>query len=129
MSVSQLLSQNKANCSLSVFDKENSIEFPLDFVYYLYIKSNPNPFFSPVLFYESLSSYASIDKKIKKKNINNQKIKKKKKKRNINNDLAILPSYNTTPLLSFLIPRNFPTICSIDQLCCPFCRHYFLSIL
>jgi len=35
LSVSQLLSQNKTNCSLSVFDKENSIEFLLDFVYYL----------------------------------------------------------------------------------------------
>jgi len=36
MSVSQLLSQNKANCSLSAFDKENSIEFLLDFLYYIY---------------------------------------------------------------------------------------------
>jgi len=36
LSVSQLLSQNKANCSLSAFDKENSIEFPLDFLYYIY---------------------------------------------------------------------------------------------
>ena len=33
--------------------------------------------------------------------------KEKKKKRNINNDLAILPSHDTTPLLSFLVPRNF----------------------
>jgi len=36
MSVSQLLSQNKANCSLLVFDKENSIEFLLDFLHYIY---------------------------------------------------------------------------------------------
>jgi len=36
MSVSQLLSQNKANCSLSAFDKENSIEFLLDFLHYIY---------------------------------------------------------------------------------------------
>ena len=63
MSVSQILSQNKANCSLSAFDKENLIEFPLDSVYYLYIKSNPNPSFYPVLSYESLSSHVSINKK------------------------------------------------------------------
>jgi len=50
-----------------VFDKENSIEFLLDFVYYLYMKSNPNPSFCPVLPYESLSSHVSIDKKIKKR--------------------------------------------------------------
>jgi len=36
VSVSQLLSQNKANCSLSVFDKENSIKFPLDLLHYIY---------------------------------------------------------------------------------------------
>jgi len=69
MSVSQLLSWNKANCSLSAFDKENSVEFPLDSVHYLYMKSNPNPSFYPALPYESLSSHASIDKKIKEKKI------------------------------------------------------------
>jgi len=36
MSVSQLLSWNKANCSLLAFDKENLIEFPLDLLYYIY---------------------------------------------------------------------------------------------
>jgi len=50
-----------------VFDKENSIEFPLDSVYYLYMKSNPNPSFNPMLPYESLSSHISIDKKINEK--------------------------------------------------------------
>jgi len=49
------------------FDKENSIEFPLDSVHYLYMKSNPNPSFYPVLLYESLFSCTSIDKKIKEK--------------------------------------------------------------
>jgi len=49
----------------SVFDKENSIEFLLDSVYYLYMKSNPNPSFYPALPCESLSSRASINKKIK----------------------------------------------------------------
>jgi len=62
-----------------VIDKENSIEFLLDSVHYLYMKSNPNPSFYPVLPYESLSSHASIDKKRKEK----------KKKRNINIDLAV----------------------------------------
>jgi len=56
-----------------MFDKENSIEFSLDSVHYLYMKSNPNPSFYTMLPYESLSSHASIDKKIKEK----------KKKRNI----------------------------------------------
>jgi len=55
----------KPTAPLSVFDKENSIEFLLDSVYYLYIKSNPNPSFYPVLPYESLFSRVSIDKKIK----------------------------------------------------------------
>jgi len=36
MLVSQLLSQNKANCSLSAFDKENLIEFSLDLLHYIY---------------------------------------------------------------------------------------------
>jgi len=33
----------KPTAPLSAFDKENSIEFPLDFVYYLYKQSNLNP--------------------------------------------------------------------------------------
>ena len=37
ISVSQLLSWNKANCSLSAFDKENSIEFLLDLLHYIQI--------------------------------------------------------------------------------------------
>ena len=72
-----------------MFDKKNSIEFPLDSVHYLYMKSNPNPSFCPVLPYESLSSRASINKKRKekkkkkKKKDNNQKLNEKKMKRNI----------------------------------------------
>jgi len=66
----------------SVFDKENSIEFPLNSVYYLYMKSNPNPSFYPALPYKSLSSCMSINKKIKekKKKNDNQKLKEKKRK-------------------------------------------------
>ena len=55
--------------------------------------------------------------------------KEKKKKRNINNNLAVLPSYDTTPLLSFLIPRNFSITCSMGLPCCPFCLHLPPSIL
>jgi len=49
----------------SAFDKKNLIEFPLDSVHYLYMKSNPNPSFYPALPYESLSSRMSINKKNK----------------------------------------------------------------
>jgi len=70
-----------------VFDKENSIEFLLDSIQYLYMKSNPNPSFYPMLPYELLSSYASINKKIKEMKMkmknNNQKLKEMKMKRNI----------------------------------------------
>jgi len=64
------------------------------------MKSNPNPFFYPMLPYESLSSRTSIDEKIKKnkKKNNNQKIKEMKMKRNINIDLAVLSSYDKKPL-------------------------------
>ena len=44
------------------------------------------------------------------------------------NDLAILPSHDIIPLLSFLIPRIFPTIYNMDQPCCLF-RHLLLFIL
>jgi len=33
----------KPTAPLSAFDKENSIEFPLDLVHYIYMQSNPNP--------------------------------------------------------------------------------------
>jgi len=55
----------KPTAPLSVFDKENSIEFSLDFIHYLYMKSNPNSSFVPVLSYESFSSRVSINKKNK----------------------------------------------------------------
>ena len=46
--------------------------------------------------------------------------RKRKLKMKIENNLAVLLSHNTTPLLSFLVPRIFPTICNMDQPCCPF---------
>jgi len=35
------------------------------------------------------------------------KEKEKEKKRNINNNLAILPSHDTTPLSRFFVPRIY----------------------
>jgi len=67
----------KPTAPLSAFDKENSIEFLLGSVHYLYMKSNPNPSFYPMLSYESLSSCTSINEK--------RKEKKKKKKNNNQN--------------------------------------------
>jgi len=64
-----------------VIDKKNSIEFPLDSVYYLYMKSNPNPSFYPALPFESLSSCMSIDKKIKEMKMKRKIIIRKKKKK------------------------------------------------
>jgi len=63
----KLFARIKPTALCLAFDKENSIEFPLDSVHYLYMKSNPNPSFYPTLPYESLSSCASIDEKIKEK--------------------------------------------------------------
>jgi len=74
----------KPTASLSAFDKENSIEFLLDFLHYLYKWLILTLYQSPTLPYESLLSRISIDKKIKEK----------KKKRILNNDLAILLSHD-----------------------------------
>ena len=69
----------KPTAPLSAFDKENSIEFLLDFLHYLYKWLTLTLYQSPALPYESLLSHVSIDKKIKGK----------KKKRILNNDLAV----------------------------------------
>ena len=63
----KLQARIKPTALCSAIDKENSIEFPLDSVYYLYMKSNPNPSFYPALPYESLSSHMFINKKNKEK--------------------------------------------------------------
>jgi len=73
----------KPTAPLSAFDKENLIEFPLNYVHYLYMKGNPNPSFYPVLPYKSLFSHTSINKKIKEKKKKNDNQKLKEKKRNI----------------------------------------------
>ena len=129
----KLCARIKPTALCSAFDKENSIEFPLDSVHYLYMKSNPNPSFCPTLPYESLSSCASINEKIKENKIKRKtiirKIKEMKMKRNININLAILPSHDTTPLLSFLVLRKFPITHNMGQLCCPSLFCLLLSTL
>ena len=99
----KLLSWNKANCS---FDKENSIEFLLDSVHYLYMKSNPNPSFYPTLPYESLFSHVSIDKKRKEKKMkrkiiirNKRKEKKKKYKYWLSRFCQVLTSVHRQSVL------------------------------
>ena len=76
----------KPTASLSAFDKENSIEFPLDLVPYIYMQSNPNPV---------LLSRASLWVNLLLHICWYYKLKEKKKKKKRNNDLANLPSYNT----------------------------------
>ena len=63
----KLYTRIKLTALCLAFNKENSIEFPLDFVHYLYIKSNPNPSFYPTLPYKSFFSCVFINKKIKKR--------------------------------------------------------------
>jgi len=76
----KLCARIKPTALCSVFDKENSIEFLLDSIHYLYMKSNPNPSFYPALPYESLSSHMSINKKIKENKIQIKTIIKTKRK-------------------------------------------------
>jgi len=75
----------KPTAPLSAFDKKNSIEFPLDSVHYLYKQSNPNPV---------LLSCASLWVNLLSRVCWYYKLKEKKKKRN--NDLANLPSHDST---------------------------------
>ena len=68
----------KPTASLSAFDKENSIEFPLDLVPYIYMQSNPNPvLLSHASLWVNLLLHICWYYKLKEK--------KKKKKNNIQN--------------------------------------------
>ena len=97
----------------SAFDKENSIEFSLDLVHYIYMQSNPNPvlLFCTSLWVNLLSCvcwyYNLKEKKKKRKTIFKNKRKEKKRKRN--NDLADLPSHDIPHcfLLSLFYPLMF----------------------
>jgi len=77
----------KPTAPLSAFDKENSIEFPLDSVHYLYKVSNPNPVpFIPRFPMSQLALARPLfekKRKEKKKEKQYSKLKEKKKKRNI----------------------------------------------
>jgi len=77
-----------------VFDKENSIEFLLDLVHYIYMQSNPNPV---------LLSHASLWVNLLLCICWYYKLKEKKKKRN--NDLANLPSHDISTL-TILCPSS-----------------------
>ena len=68
LSVAKLRWPELSQLSLcSAFDKENSIEFPLDFLPYLYKFLTLTLQYSPALPYESLLSRVSIDNKNKRK--------------------------------------------------------------
>ena len=67
-----------------MFDKENSIEFPLDSVHYLYKQSNPNPvLLSHASLWVNLLSRVRYYKLKKRKEKQYSKLKEKEKKRNI----------------------------------------------
>jgi len=94
----------------SAFDKENSIEFLLDLVHYIYMQSNPNPvLLSCTSLWVNLLLYVHWYYKLKEKKRKTifKTKRKEKEKKILNNDLAILPSHDTTPLLSFLVLRIF----------------------
>ena len=76
----------KPTAPLSAFDKENSIEFPLDSVHYLYKQSNPHPvLLSCASLWVNLLScvcyYKLKKKKKKKKTIFKTKRKEKEKEK------------------------------------------------
>ena len=73
----------KPTAPLSAFDKENSIEFSLDSVHYLYKQSNPNPvLLSRASLWVDLLSRIRIKRKEKEKEKEKQysKLKEKEKK-------------------------------------------------
>jgi len=70
----------KPTALCSAIAKENSVEFLLDSVHYLYMKSNPNPSLYPALSYESPFSHTSINKKRKEKKKKRKIIIRKKRK-------------------------------------------------
>ena len=83
--------------------------------------------------YESLFSYASINKKLKEKKSKWKieiKYKRNEYKKNINIDFAIFAkSWHHLPL-KFSYPEEiFSITYNMDQLCCPFCYCLLMSTL
>jgi len=69
-----------------------------------------------------------MKRKRKEKEYSVNKRKRKEKKRNIYNNLVVLPSHDTTSLLSFLVLRIFTTY-NMGQPYYPFLAHLLLSSL
>jgi len=111
------------------------MEFPLDFLYYLYNYYIVCALFSHThhvtLWHPNSCDYElcnTCDVTLSCTSPCVISPKEKEKKRNIDNDLAILLSHNTIPLLSFLVLRIFTT-CNKGQPYYSFCLHFLLSIL
>jgi len=77
-------------------------QFPCDLVMCHHLTMTHSPVTLVTLSYMILSRTPSLCSKSRKE----KKRKEKKEKEKINNDLAVLPSHDTTPLLSFLVLRN-----------------------
>jgi len=106
----------KPTTPLSAFDKENSIEFSLDLLYYIYnyycgyapcLPQSSCPSGDPFVtscdlwhdhFCDSVTSHVIFPML----HLSNKR-KEKKKKRNINNDLAILPSHDKFCVIRFVL--------------------------
>jgi len=129
----------KPTALLSAFDKENLIEFSFDSLHYLYIMVAM--YYIPIVLmlfpscdilwlwhvtWPFVTLWQSHVISFPCSILSNKSNKEKKKKRNINDNLAIFAKSWYHPLLSFLIPRNFPTTHSMGQSCCPF--HHFSSV-
>jgi len=107
----------KPTAPLLAFDKENSIEFPLDLVYYIYMQSNPNPVFL---------SHTSLWVNLLSRVHQYYKLKEKKKKKKRNNDLADLPSHDTL-LLSTIPSLSYKQVNSVLQIHHPWPKSYTLT--
>jgi len=84
----KLQARIKPTALCSAIDKENSIEFPLDLVHYIYMQSNPNPVLLSCasLWVNLLSCVCQYYKfkrkeKEKKNNIQNKRKEKEKEKK------------------------------------------------
>jgi len=112
-----------------VFDKENSIEFPLDFLHYLYNYYMVCALLSHIYHMTSYDTVTSYHVTVTMWHLwydtflhfllyskSKIKEKEKEKKRNINNNLAVLPSHNTTlGTLSHMMVRSRASCRAVDR--------------